>query len=56
VGGAADGSIHIWRNKKLINRCDLVIRPAHHSATAVSSVNIIQPSFIFDDESLPGTS
>ena len=28
IGGAADGSVHIWKQKKIYARPDLTIRPA----------------------------
>lgn len=38
IGGAADGTIHIWNVKKQINRADIIIKPAHQGP--ISCVNV----------------
>lgn len=38
IGGANDGSIHIWQERKVYSKPDLLIRTAHPIGTLVTSV------------------
>ena len=40
IGGANDGSIHVWQERKVYSRPDLLIRVAHPPGTVVTSVTI----------------
>lgn len=42
IGGACDGSIHIFNEKKVYNRCDMVIRPGHSPSSMVTSVLLLK--------------
>lgn len=38
IGGANDGSIHIWQERKVYSKPDLLMRTAHPIGTLVTSV------------------
>ena len=43
VGGANDGSIHVWQERKVYSKPDLLIRLAHPQGTVVTCV-IVSPN------------
>jgi WD40 repeat protein len=38
IGGASDGSIHIWNVKRQYQRADIIIQTAHSSESSVLSI------------------
>ena len=55
VGGAIDGSIHIWIDKKTFSRCDYILRPGHSIDNPITCVNVSNNNNILISRSATNT-
>lgn len=40
MAGACDGSVHIWNERKIYSRADIILRPAHALGTTLCCVSM----------------